>query len=347
MILKRIKIILKVICKQSLLIATIIALMLYPKERKKVREATDSFAESDVEVNHSFIKTIKIIINQLAYRISYEEYFIYRFEERSRSGKKRYVGEKEWEDIYYSIEEDGNPDVFKDKKRTYDYFKKYYGREVLCSSDITLDSFKTFCDTHLSYIVKPQRSNSGQGIEIIQTGNTQEIKTSYEYIMNKAPCVIEELIDQDESMASFHPSSINTIRITSYIDQDHVIILQAVIRMGRGKSIVDNAGAGGIYAVIDSITGIVRTLAYDEKGQEYLLHPDTKKTIIGYQIPKWGELISLVEHLARVLPEQKLVGWDLALTKKYGWVMVEGNTKPVFQLFEPTRGLRKEVEYLT
>ncbi len=71
--------------------------------------------------------------------------------------------------------------------------------------------------------------------------------------------------------------------------------------------------------------GIVDTDGVDELGREYITHPDSGLPIKGFQIPRWDELVTLSYQLARVLPEQHYVGWDLALTEDKGWVMVEGN----------------------
>jgi len=73
-----------------------------------------------------------------------------------------------------------------------------------------------------------------------------------------------------------------------------------------------------------------------------LHHPDTGIQIIGAQIPKWEELLALVEELVKIIPEQKYVGWDLALTTN-GWCMIEGNDRAMLtgvQMCEQ-RGIRQ------
>ena len=102
----------------------------------------------------------------------------------------------------------------------------------------------------------------------------------------------------------------------------------AVFRMGVGGTVVDNAGAGGIIAAVDPETGTVMSCGYREDGTTDETDPDTGASIEGSSIPSWDELREMVEQLVQIMPEQPLVGWDLALTDA-GWVMAEGNSAPV------------------
>ena len=61
-----------------------------------------------------------------------------------------------------------------------------------------------------------------------------------------------------------------------------------------------------------------------ENGLSVIFHPDSGCQILGMQIPRWDELRALGLELAAVLPEQKYISWDFALTDD-GWVVVEGN----------------------
>ena len=64
------------------------------------------------------------------------------------------------------------------------------------------------------------------------------------------------------------------------------------------------------------------------------------------QIPKWNELIELVDELMKKLPEYGYIGWDLVLTPK-GWCVMEGNYSGEFtyQMIN-NRGYKKEFEEL-
>lgn len=89
------------------------------------------------------------------------------------------------------------------------------------------------------------------------------------------------------------------------------------------------------------------TRIYDELGNRYVVHPDTKKPTVGFSIPQWEMAVDLSLKLSPVVPGSVYIGWDLALTDK-GWVMVEGNSRGRFICFHMViqNGFRKELEGL-
>ena len=235
--------------------------------------------------------------------------------------------------------------VVDDKYNSYVFFQKYYGRRALLitlleiDNGIGLEKLKAFVGkTDQSYIIKPLNMSSGKGIKVMSS-----IPEILEYVkMLRRDVIIEELIIQDESLAEFNNSSVNTLRInTANYDNGEVDILWPCLRIGRAGSIVDNAGSGGIFAAIDVTTG--KTIAAsDESRNVWKVHPDSKCELIGYSIPRWQEAVELVKELANVIPDAGFVGWDLALTKQ-GWVMIEANSGPliIYQI-AVNRGLRAE-----
>lgn len=156
--------------------------------------------------------------------------------------------------------------------------------------------------------------------------------------------ILEELIENDNIMASLHPQSLNTVRIPTVRYDDRVEVMHPFLRMGCGDAFVDNAGSGGIMGNVDIETGTVYAAA-DELGRGYTHHPDSGIELTGFTIPRWQEALELVKRMARVLPSVRYVGWDMALTKNTGWVMIEGNDKGqfVFQVAD-RKGFRKEFE---
>ena len=140
-------------------------------------------------------------------------------------------------------------------------------------------------------------------------------------------------------MAQFCPTSVNTIRYNTFYHNGKLTRLQAVIRMGHSGSYVDNATSGGLYALINTQTGRILGPARSDAGEEFVQHPDTGIAFEGTCIPQWDQLNDLLEEIVRVVPEQKQVGWDFALSTK-GWVMIEGNTYPRLQGFDWRHGLR-------
>lgn len=261
--------------------------------------------------------------------ITPDEYFLYDFASKTEAEKHEFVGDLE-RTVLCARLYNSNPAgmVFMDKMKTYESFQKYFKREVVqVKSEADFESFRQFVLRHDFYMVKPVAASRGKGIRKEASPRTEEeVQATFKTLLETGACVIEELIDQDQRIAQLHPQSVNTIRYATYLDGEQLYTLACFIKIGRGKSVVDNGGAGGFLAAIDEATGKITTPGKTEYGEVIEVHPDTGIPLVGFQIPEWEDLLELVKELPTVLPEQKYVGWDLALSETKGWVLVEGNS---------------------
>ena len=143
-------------------------------------------------------------------------------------------------------------------------------------------------------------------------------------------------------MSVWNQSSVNTIRINSFLSNGIFNVLSPFIRTGRKGSIVDNGGQGGIFASVDKLSGKISTCGMDESGNTYTHHPDSGIEYIGWQVPRWEELIQMTEEIHRNMPKHIYVSWDFALTDG-GWVLIEGNWGEfVCQQMTNNRGFKKD-----
>jgi len=75
------------------------------------------------------------------------------------------------------------------------------------------------------------------------------------------------------------------------------------------------------------------------------IHPVTGEAITGFAIPYWKEVVELAKNAALCTPENRSVGWDIAVTAE-GPELIEGNhnwCKLLWQL-PVKQGLKKELE---
>lgn len=277
-----------------------------------------------------------------------DEYMLFNYDSLSPRARRSFVLQNEGFVFRKKVNPQEVHDLFLDKGATYNVFRKYYGREALILSDIEnqKNEFHSFLERYPRCIIKTLKEAGGKGVEILDS-NGSNLDLLYQHVIKEYPrgSIVEELIEQDEALSSFHRQSVNTLRLTTIKYGDNVeIIKRPFVRFGQGNMIVDNGAQGGIFTSVDFDLGII-TAARDELGREYLVHPNTGKTIIGFEIPKWEEAKRLSIELMKVVPQCRYVGWDLALTSK-GWVMVEGNSKGLFIGFQlPTqKGFRSEYE---
>ncbi len=280
-----------------------------------------------------------------------EEYFQFRYEYLSRKGVHEFVTNLEGNSFWEFMNPREMYLLTCDKGQTYKCFKPYFHREMVSVSKDQTDSFsefEAFYKKHPRFIAKPTYGNYGNGVRIVDSSDEKTVSALYDELVLEYPegFIAEELIVQCKELAAFHPSSVNTVRLTTVRQSNGEIYLihRCFLRFGQGGRCVDNAGNGGILAGLDFETGIVKG-AIDEQMNRYLVHPDTGKTILGYQVPRWEEAKSLVVELAKVMPQLRYCGWDLALTDE-GWIMVEANGKGLFIGFQmPTQeGFRVEFE---
>ncbi len=287
-------------------------------------------------------KQIKEILYARAfYAIEYNEYFLYRFYQLKDAERRKYVGIYELGCYYKMLDQLGRPEIFNHKEKTYEVFRVFFGREQVCiRTHEEEQAFVSFVDRHPSCILKPTNWLGGHGIQIIRLSETMTPKDAWEKFRQCCPFVLEELIEQAQEMGTFYPDAVNTIRYNTFFYAGKLTRMQAVLRTGRGGSYVDNASSGGIYALVDTETGKILGPARSDLNELFERHPDTGVRFEGNYIPRWNELNDLLEKVVRVVPEQKQVGWDFALSKN-GWVMVEGNTNPALQSFDFDHGLRE------
>ena len=146
------------------------------------------------------------------------------------------------------------------------------------------------------------------------------------------------------------PSGLNTIRIFTQLNRnDEVEFLGARLRL-TVDSEVDNLAAGNLAAPIDINTGIVNGKAVysDITKSDESLHPITKQEIEGFKIPFWDKTIVMVKEAAKMHPQNRSIGWDVAITNN-GPELLEGNhnwCKLLWQL-PVKKGMKEElVKYL-
>ena len=266
---------------------------------------------------------------KLRYGMTVKEYFYFGFYNKSGYARKSFLSSAEhtWRTAY--MINNGDKSLFEEKINAYHAFKPFYRREaVALTLPADVDKMQVFAQRHGGFILKPHGSSQGQGI-CFWKKDMDHADSLLKQIGEShwGGVILEELIRQDSEMASFHPTSINTIRYVVDYRKDTVDRLWAIIRIGVGDSKVDNTSAGGICAAIDLETGVIVSKGVRRDGGCYLFHPDTGKQILGETIPKWNELNDMIDMLRPVGTPVHLVGWDFALSEK-GWCIVEGNACP-------------------
>lgn len=273
------------------------------------------------------------------------DYFSYSFISLSAEERNTYISERDRGKFHRIANDEKFNSIIADKVTFNSMYEKYVHRDwMVVNSEKDRDIFLTFVNRHSKVVIKPRDGQKGRGIEFFDVKSIDDKEKIWGKVLEER-LLIEEAIQQDISIASFHPESVNTIRISTAIDKERKVhIMAAVIRVGSGNSNVDNGSAGGLFAGIDIATGTIISPGIDLKARKFLNHPTTGKPFLGFVIPKWDELLKLAEETALIIPQLRYIGWDWVLTNKGNWELLEGNEPGGVHILQQGvgRGLKKE-----
>lgn len=254
-----------------------------------------------------------------------QEYFLLGFAKKTDKERSEWITDfikdtylKKYAKIERALE-------LQDKFYVYKKNGLYFKRDAcLLSGAKDRDAFISFTDKHNRFIAKPNTGSFGANTGIWDVKEKGQEVVFNELTSGRTTWILEELIEQTPEMGQFNPDSVNSVRIPTFKTKNGYEIFGTFMRMGRKGSVVDNAGAGGIFVRVDETTGRIISDGYTEHGEVFERHPDSHVTFKGFQIPRWMELRELAVKCHKELQGHKYIGWDFALTIK-GWVLLEGN----------------------
>ncbi|HOP65770.1 MAG TPA: sugar-transfer associated ATP-grasp domain-containing protein [Bacilli bacterium] len=272
---------------------------------------------------------------------AFNDYLNYELYNKNFKERRQYVSVKDQDKFYEIVSPSKYKNKFSNKSNFMRLFKDFTKRDFFDKKN-SIDDLVKFLNKHDEIIIKPVDGLGGANISKIKTKNVKNIDLFYNDVV-KNNYLVEEVIKQHKSLAEFSKSSINTIRImTSNINNKPKVIF-ATLRVGNGKSHVDNFHQGGMASLVNIETGIITSDAVDKNLTKYKYHPLSKKAFKGYKIPYFKETKELVLKAAKVVPEIKVVGWDIAITPN-GPTIVEGNRRAGFDIIQVVSGTgRKDI----
>lgn len=173
-------------------------------------------------------------------------------------------------------------------------------------------------------ICKPSMDScGGKGIRFfdplsIEVSIVQELRHVY-----NGNFIIQELVSQHELMNQFNDTSLNTIRLCTFLYKGTIHILDAFLRFGKKGSKLDNLSSGGLCVPINADGKFIASVLDDICNS----HPlnAVKFDYSNECIPMWDEVVATVRKYHYKLPHFQLINWDVALDKNGTPVIVEYN----------------------
>jgi hypothetical protein len=172
-------------------------------------------------------------------------------------------------------------------------------------------------------VVKSDEGRGGTGIFFLKTD-----QFSTEMLKKYNNSVIQPVIKQHELQQSLSASSVNTMRIVTFLEQDgkvHTVFVNQ--KIGVGQSRVDNLGGGGLFLNLNE-EGVSVTDALGDYGRvKFPVHTDLGIPFKGLKIPGYKKATEACKKAHLKFPYTRLIGWDVAITEKENPVLVEWNAR--------------------
>lgn len=260
--------------------------------------------------------------------ITPNEYVGYEFYNKNSKERKAFVSDRESLRLAYKLNDIDFIDIFMDKFKTYKKFKKFYKRDLISiKDDKDYDEFLSFANKHSCFVKKIANESCGRGVELIVLDNKSvDFKKMFDEFLNYGNVILEEKIEQHETLSKLNCSSVNTVRCFTLNMNGEVQVPYCFFRTGMNNAFVDNGGLGGIFIGIDIDKGCLCTNGFDELNNCYEIHPNSKIMFKGFLLPDFDKMLEICKEMAKEIPEIKWIGWDMAYTTNNEWVVVEGNS---------------------
>lgn len=291
----------------------------------RFNEEVERNISSSIPRNKKIRMFLDFIFEYMYNDVYLQDYIQYEFYRKKRCDRKNYIVHGKLLKMMRICNNPQKRKYFDQKPLFNQSFNNFLHRNWINVENATEEEFTNFIKDKESFFVKIPNGMFGKGVQKINVKDISNVSKIYqEYKHNRYLC--EDVLTQCKEMAEFNDTSINTLRIVTLITKDNdVKIMGGLLRVGRKGKIADNFHHMGIAAFIDPINGIVCTSGIDKTNSRRVIHPDSKKTIVGFKIPIWDEVVATVKKAAMVYPDMRYIGWDVVITSDYQVALIEGN----------------------
>lgn len=260
--------------------------------------------------------------------IGYVDYLKGNYINLTNEQKKDYLNKRNYVKLVKYLNKRGYTMIFHDKVVFNRIFKDYIGREFIDLREVGFKGFQKFVKDKKDVFAKKHNSFGGDGVSRVNIEG--DLKEIYNTLYQNKQYLIEETLIQHDYLNKINPVAVNNVRIITLLKDDQVYVLFKTLRINAGNEEV--ISCHDIYMTLAD-DGTILGNVVDDECNIYSAHPVTKFKFKGAKIPHMDKAIKLVKEAARLVPEMRYVGWDVAITKK-GAAIIEGNNYPSFGLHQ-------------
>ncbi len=201
----------------------------------------------------------------------------------------------------------------------------YLPEDRLCTREESIESILQLKE---DVIIKPTIDSwHGRGVVKVSANELtrEHIEELYKKYGNNF--TVQKVIIQHPYLAAFNPTSVNTIRITTYQDfNGNVKVLYASQRFGGKGKVYDNAddpkGSGGFCPIQPD--GTVKREIHRYRN---LKTTPLDESVPGI-IPCYDKVVAAVKFLHTRFPQFGIIGWDMTVTPDGHPLVIEYNFAP-------------------
>lgn len=140
--------------------------------------------------------------------------------------------------------------------------------------------------------------------------------------------IIQEVAEQSEFMNYLCSTSVNTLRVHMYrsVKDEKPHLVNAVVRIGKEGSLVDNAHAGGSWCGIHKDSGELQDFVIDQHAEKRTVFNGIDFSKERLCIPNWAQVEKFCEDVMLCLPHMRNLALDVMINKDGNPMIIEYNT---------------------
>jgi len=267
------------------------------------------------------------VLSLFQYNISFLDYFYFRFYEKDKTERLKWAGTGYMYEYHLIMNPKKRRHILENKIEFLHSYSEFVKRNFadIVTLQTNPDKVEELLNSKTGKIVlKLSNGQVGKEVKVYET-KSFTAKSLVEEMKHKHFDLAEEYVVQHSTLMELSPTGLNTVRIFTQLEEENVIFLGARLRISVNSQ-VDNLGAGNIAAPVDMVSGKVNGpgIYSDITKQDEIIHPITLQKIEGFQVPYWDDVITMVKKASLLHPENKSIGWDIAITA-IGPELIEGN----------------------
>ena len=175
---------------------------------------------------------------------------------------------------------------------------------------------------HAEIVIKPSGLSGGKGVVFLKEAGAERLREEFGQI--RGTLTVQEAVRQHPQMAALNESTVNCVRITTWLHKGEVYPLAALVKIGSAGVRVDNYKHGGCLLGLN-MDGTSKDYALNVRYERVTTLPSGVSLEGGIVIPGFADVVETAKRAHFMTPQTKLISWDIAIDEQERAVMIEAN----------------------